>query len=146
MPPVLVQRLSTFPTTNDLPRFATAGAAAMDLQSAEDFPLPPGKTAAIHTGLAFAVPEGYEMQVRSRSGLAAKHAVFVTNGIGTIDSDYRGEVMVVLSNFGSEVLHIKVGDRIAQLAFSEVYGPAVTAVEELPATLRGSGGFGSTGR
>lgn len=87
IPPLHIMPLPHFPETNELPEYKTDGAAGMDIQSAEDFYLPSGKSAAIKTGLAFAVPDGYEMQVRSRSGLAAKHAVFVTNGIGTIDCD-----------------------------------------------------------
>jgi dUTP pyrophosphatase len=147
IPPVLIQRLPNFPATNALPSYQSTGAAGADVQSAEDFHLTAGRSAAIHTGLAFAVPAGYEMQVRSRSGLAAKHAVFVTNGIGTIDCDYRGEVMVLLTNAGKEDLKIKQGDRIAQLVFAPTYRPvAVSLAEELPATDRGVGGLGSTGR
>jgi dUTP pyrophosphatase len=145
-PPLLVQKLPHFPETNDLPKYQTAGAAGMDIQSAENFRLSPGRTVAVKTGLAFAVPEGYEMQVRSRSGLAAKHAVFVTNGIGTIDCDYRGEVMVILTNLGSQMFDINVGDRIAQLVIAPTYRPAVYERNELPTTERGTGGLGSTGR
>lgn len=147
MPPLHILCLPHFPETNELPEYKTAGAAGMDIQSAEDFFLPSGKSAAIKTGLAFAVPDGYEMQVRSRSGLAAKHAVFVTNGIGTIDCDYRGEVMVMLSNIGGEPLRIKKGDRIAQLVFAPTYRPVkIERVSALDDTVRGTGGLGSTGR
>lgn len=147
MPPLMIHTLSNFPETNELPRYQTAGAAGMDIQAAEDFVLPSGKSAALHTGLAFAVPDGYEMQVRSRSGLAAKHAVFVTNGIGTIDCDYRGEVMVMLSNIGGKPLEIKQGDRIAQLVLTPTYRPSkLVVVDSLPETDRGVGGLGSTGR
>lgn len=145
-PQLHVQKLDHFPPTNELPEYKTAGAAGMDIQSAEDFHLPTGRSAAIKTGLAFAVPDGYEIQVRSRSGLAAKHAVFVTNGIGTIDCDYRGEVFVLLSNFGQKPLKIEKGDRIAQLVLAPVYRPSgLRVVESLSSTVRGTGGLGSTG-
>lgn len=145
MPTVNIMTLPHFPETNELPSYKTAGAAGMDVQSAKKLTLLPGQNVAVPTGLAFAVPEGYEMQVRSRSGLAAKHGVFVTNGIGTIDSDYRGEVFVLLSNHNGTPLDIEVGDRIAQLVFAPVVRPHVTKVASLPETVRGVGGLGSTG-
>ena len=146
-PPLLVTKLPHFPETNTIPAYQTEGAAGMDLQSAEGFLLPSGRTVAIRTGLAFAVPVGYEMQVRSRSGLAAKHAVFVTNGIGTIDADYRGEVMVILTNLGRLPYQITQGDRIAQLVIAPTYRPqGIQVVDELSLTSRGVGGLGSTGR
>ena len=146
-PPLLIMKLSHFPPTNKLPDYQTAGAAGMDIQSAEDFHLTAGRSAAIKTGLSLAVPDGYEVQVRSRSGLAAKHAVFVTNGVGTIDCDYRGEVMVLLTNCGKESLKIQTGDRIAQLVLAPVHRPTIIhEVAELPTTARGLGGLGSTGR
>lgn len=146
MPPVRVQKLPNFPATNELPKFMTAGAACADIQSAVPVTLLAGQSKVVPTGLAFAVPDGYEMQVRSRSGLAAKHAVFVTNGIGVIDCDYRGEVHVLLTNAGDADIHLLAGARIGQLAFAPVFRPQFTAVDELSPTARGSGGFGSTGR
>jgi len=147
IPPLKIQRLPNCPEAVTTPRYQSEGAAGMDIQSAEAFSLPSGRSVALHTGLAFEVPAGYEMQVRSRSGLAAKHGVFVTNGIGTIDCDYRGEVMVILTNLGGYIFDVKVGDRIAQLVFAPVYRPAtIEVVEDLSATARGFGGFGSTGR
>lgn len=128
-----------------LPKYASAGAAGMDLASVEQVSLQPGRTRIIKTGLAIALPAGYELQIRSRSGLAAKHAVFVTNGPGTIDSDYRGEIGVILTNNGDEPFYIEVGDRIAQGVVMPVPRVGITEVTELSATVRGSGGFGHTG-
>lgn len=147
IPPLQVQRLPNFPESNDLPKYQTAGAAGMDVQSAETFTIPSGRSVALKTGLAFAVPDGYEMQVRSRSGLAAKHAVFVTNGPGTIDCDYRGELMVMLTNLGRHDFTVQLGDRIAQLVFAPTYRPSkIIDVLSLDDTVRGVGGLGSTGR
>lgn len=128
------------------PEKATEGAAAFDLRSAENIILHVGETKVIPTGMAVEVPEGYEMQVRSRSGLAAKHGVFVTNGIGTIDSDYRGEVGVILTNIGKHPFEILFGDRIAQAVVMPVPDVKIEIVNELSSTTRGVGGFGSTGR
>lgn len=146
MPPVHVMRLPNFPETNQLPEYKTAGAAGMDVQAAVSAQIARGASLAVPTGVAFAVPDGYEMQVRSRSGLAAKHAVFVTNGIGTIDCDYRGELFVLLTNAGPEDFIIQAGDRIAQLVFAPTFRPLVVPVSALGDTDRGSGGLGSTGR
>lgn len=129
-----------------LPTYATAGAAGMDLCSAEDFKLYHGNTKVFATGFAAEVPEGYELQIRSRSGLAAKHGVFVTNGIGTIDCDYRGELFVILSHLGRNALEINRGDRIAQMVLVPVAQAKVTEVSGLSDTARGAGGLGSTGR
>jgi dUTP pyrophosphatase len=122
----------------------------MDVRAAvpEDAPvtLAPGSRAMIETGLSVAIPEGYEIQVRPRSGLAAKHGLTCLNTPGTIDSDYRGEIKVILINLGGEPFVIKRGERIAQLVLAPVTRLAWSQVEELGATERGAGGFGSTGR
>ena len=128
-----------------LPSYTTPGAAGMDVRAAEDYLIKSGERAVVKTGFAVEIPERYEIQVRSRSGLAAKHGVFVLNSPGTIDSDYRGEVMVILQNSGSEDFEIKRGDRVAQLVVA--YAPQVWTheVDELPASVRDTGGLGSTG-
>ncbi|MGZ3233365.1 MAG: dUTP diphosphatase [Croceibacterium sp.] len=129
----------------DLPRYATAGAAGMDVLSAEDVTLAPGARHAVATGLAVAIPPGYEIQVRPRSGLALKHGIGVPNTPGTIDSDYRGELKVILINHGGEPFAIHRGDRIAQLVLAPVTLAEWDEVAELDDTARGAGGFGSTG-
>ena len=133
-----------------LPAYETDGAAGMDLRAAvpEDQPmvLEPGARALVPTGLCMAIPEGFEVQVRPRSGLALKHGVTVANAPGTVDSDYRGEVGVILVNLGAEAFAVEHGDRVAQLVVAPVVQAAFEVVEELDATERGSGGFGSTGR
>lgn len=129
----------------ELPAYATAGAAGMDVVSAEDALLAPGERHAVATGLSLAIPPGYEIQVRPRSGLALKHGIAVANTPGTIDSDYRGELKVILANHGRENFAIARGDRIAQLVLAPVTRAAWEEVEELDATERGVGGFGSTG-
>ncbi len=128
-----------------LPAYATAGAAGMDVVSAEDVTLAPGARHAVATGLALAIPPGFEIQVRPRSGLALKHGISVPNTPGTIDSDYRGELKVILINLGAEPFAIRRGERIAQLVLAPVVQAAWEEVAELDATLRGEGGFGSTG-
>ncbi|MFN4239360.1 MAG: dUTP diphosphatase [Erythrobacter cryptus] len=128
-----------------LPAYATPGAAGMDVVSAEDVTLAPGARHAVATGLALAIPQGYEIQVRPRSGLALKHGITVPNTPGTIDSDYRGELKVILINHGPEPFVIARGDRIAQLVLAPVVQAAWHEVEALDATARGAGGFGSTG-
>ena len=129
----------------ELPRYATDGAAGMDVVSAEDVTLAPGARHAVATGLAMAIPLGYEIQVRPRSGLALKHGITVPNTPGTIDSDYRGELKVILINHGSEPFPIVRGDRVAQLVLAPVTQAAWREVAELDDTERGAGGFGSTG-
>jgi len=129
----------------DLPHYATSGAAGMDIVSAEDVTLPPGGRHAVATGLAVAIPQGYEIQVRPRSGLALKHGITVPNTPGTIDSDYRGELKVIMINHGAEAFAIARGDRVAQLVLAPVTQAAWAEVEELGDTDRGAGGFGSTG-
>jgi dUTP pyrophosphatase len=128
-----------------LPAYATSGAAGMDIVSAEQVTIAPGARHAVATGLAVAIPEGYEIQVRPRSGLALKHGISVPNTPGTIDSDYRGELKVILINLGDEPFAIARGDRIAQLVLAPVVQAAWDEVDELDATDRGEGGFGSTG-
>jgi dUTP pyrophosphatase len=137
------------PGTQDLalPEYATPGSAAMDLRAALDssIVIPPGQRALISTGLRIAVPDGYEAQVRPRSGLAIKYGISMVNSPGTIDSDYRGVVGVILINHGSESFVVKRGDRIAQMAICPVERCEWDEVSELPATQRGEGGFGHTG-
>ena len=128
-----------------LPAQATTGAAGADLVSAEDVTIAPGKVHAVATGIAIALPPGFEGQVRPRSGLALKHAVTVLNAPGTIDADYRGEVKVILINHGAEPFRIARGDRIAQLVVAPVTAVRFERVERLSETERGEGGFGSTG-
>ena len=129
-----------------LPAYATHGAAGMDVVAAEDVTLAPGGRHAVATGFAIAIPDGYEVQVRPRSGLALKHGVTCLNTPGTIDSDYRGEVKVILANLGQEPFPIRRGDRIAQLVPAPVLRAELTETDSLDETLRGAGGFGSTGR
>jgi dUTP pyrophosphatase len=134
----------------DLPAYQTDGAAGMDVRAAvpEDAPitLQPGERRMIPTGLAMAVPQGFECQVRPRSGLAVKHGLACVNAPGTIDSDYRGEVHVVLINLGQEPFVIRRGERIAQLVIARYERAAWVEVDALDETGRGAGGFGSTGR
>jgi dUTP pyrophosphatase len=133
-----------------LPAYQSAHAAGLDLSAAvpEDAPviLAPGKHALIPTGLTIALPQGYEAQVRPRSGLAAKHGVTVLNSPGTVDADYRGEVCVLLINHGDQPFPIRRGERIAQMVIAQVARVELVPVTSLSATDRGSGGFGSTGR
>ena len=129
----------------DLPAYATEGAAGMDVVSAENLILRPGARVAVGTGFAVAIPPGYEMQVRPRSGLALKHGISIPNTPGTVDSDYRGEVKVILINHSEDNFTIQRGDRIAQLVLTPVTLAAWEEVAELDDTARGQGGFGSTG-
>ncbi|MBU6206825.1 MAG: dUTP diphosphatase [Alphaproteobacteria bacterium] len=129
-----------------LPQYATQGAAGMDVVSAEDLSLAPGARHAVSTGFALAIPEGYEVQVRPRSGLALKHGISAPNAPGTIDSDYRGELKIILINHGDAPFEVKRGERIAQLVPAPVQRAQLAEVETLDETVRGSGGFGSTGR
>lgn len=129
----------------ELPRYATEGAAGMDVLAAEDVRLAPGARHAVATGLSVAIPPGYELQVRPRSGLALKHGISVPNTPGTIDSDYRGELKVILINHGVEPFEIHRGERVAQLVLAPVTQAAWNEVDALDETRRGEGGFGSTG-
>jgi len=148
-PAVPIRRLAHNPDL-PLPAYETAQAAGMDLRAAvpEDEPLVlrPGARHPVPTGLAFALPDGFEAQVRPRSGLAAKHGVTCLNSPGTVDADYRGEVKVILVNLGAEDFTIRRGDRIAQLVISPVVQASWREVENLDETARGTGGFGSTGQ
>lgn len=128
-----------------LPAYATVGAAGMDVVSAEDVTIAPGARHPVASGFAVAIPEGYEIQVRPRSGLALKHGITVPNTPGTIDSDYRGELKVILINHGAEDFAIARGDRVAQLVLAPVTQARWTEVDDLDETARGAGGFGSTG-
>ena len=130
-----------------LPAYATPGAAGMDLVAAivGAFDLLPGARMLVPTGIRIAVPEGYEAQVRPRSGWALKHGLTVANSPGTIDSDYRGEVGVILANLGRDAVTIERGERIAQLVFAPVVRAEWAPTTSLPATARGAGGFGHTG-
>lgn len=129
----------------DLPAYASAGAAGMDVVSAEDVTIAPAARYAVATGIVVAIPAGFEIQVRPRSGLALKHGITVANAPGTIDSDYRGEVKVILINLGGAPFAILRGDRIAQLVLAPVTQASWLEVSELDETVRGAGGFGSTG-
>ena len=129
-----------------LPARATAGAAGYDVCSAEpEFTLSPMARRLVQTGLALAIPSGYEAQVRPRSGLALKHGLTLPNAPATIDSDYRGELMVALINLGTEPVTVARGTRIAQMVFQRVHEVRLELVDALPVSERGSGGFGSTG-
>ncbi|MEL6874406.1 MAG: dUTP diphosphatase [Pseudomonadota bacterium] len=128
-----------------LPSYETSGSAGMDVRAAETATIAPGKRGLVGTGFAFAIPEGYEVQVRPRSGLALKKGVSVLNTPGTIDSDYRGEIKVILANLGEEQFVVERGDRIAQIVVAPVQRGNLVEVATLDETTRGSGGFGSTG-
>ncbi len=130
-----------------LPVYATAGSAGMDITAAlaEPMILEPGAIVMIPTGIAIALPQGFECQVRSRSGLAAKHGIFALNAPGTIDSDYRGEIKVILANSGKSSYAIQPGERIAQLVIARYETVQWELVDSLDETERGTGGFGSTG-
>jgi len=131
----------------ELPCYESPGAAGMDLRAfiEKEISLEPLERAKIPTGLFMEIPQGYEAQVRPRSGLAAKYGVTVLNSPGTIDSDYRGEIEVILVNFGKEPFKVRNGDRIAQMVISPVFRAALSDAEILSETPRGTGGFGSTG-
>jgi dUTP pyrophosphatase len=132
----------------ELPSYATPGSAGCDLRAAvgESLTLLPGGRALVPTGIAVAIPAGHEGQVRMRSGLALRHGLTLLNGPGTIDSDYRGEIGVILANIGAEPVTIARGDRIAQLVIAPAAQARLEVVEELPESSRGAGGFGSTGK
>ncbi|HEX8111071.1 MAG TPA: dUTP diphosphatase [Kofleriaceae bacterium] len=144
-PRVLIQKLRADAI---VPRYMTAHAAGLDLSAALDQPLEiaAGQRAAIPTGLAIKLPDGYEAQVRPRSGLARDHGVTLVNSPGTIDCDYTGELVVLVINHGDRAVRIEPGQRIAQLVVAPVVQAELVEVSELPATARGAGGFGSTGR
>ena len=147
MPDAVAVRIKRLPHGEglELPQYATEGAAGMDVLAAEDVTLAPGERHAVATGLSVAIPAGYEIQVRPRSGLALKHGISVPNTPGTIDSDYRGELKVILINHGSEDFAVRRGDRVAQLVLAPVTRAQWEEVADLDQTARGAGGFGSTG-
>ena len=136
-------QLSEFAT---LPSYQTLGAAGMDVCCSEEFSISPMERKLIGTGIRMAIPEGYEAQVRPRSGLAIRHGISMVNTPGTIDSDYRGELKLILINFGSEAVQFNQGERIGQLVFCPVVRASLKVVNELDGTERGQGGFGSTGK
>lgn len=135
-------------SNNPLPAYASAGAAGMDVRAwlpQGAIEIAPGERRLVPTGLYMAIPQGYECQVRPRSGLALKHGITVLNTPGTIDSDYRGEVGIILINHGHETFRIESGDRVAQLVFAACIQAEITAVDSLDETERGAGGFGHSG-
>ena len=137
-----------FKTLDDyakVPEYKTPGAAGADLYSVENRDIRPGEVCAVSLGFSIAIPEGYEVQVRSRSGLALKEQVIVLNSPGTIDSDYRGPMMAILANLGKKTFFVSKGDRVAQMVVNKVETANFQSVEELNETDRGEGGFGSTG-
>lgn len=142
-----IKRLKT-ESTNPLPAYMTPHAAGMDLYAdiKGELRLAPGERALVGTGIAIALPEGYEAQVRPRSGLALRHGITMLNSPGTIDADYRGEIGVIVVNHGSEPFTIRSGERIAQLVVAPVVRAQLIQVDELSETDRGAGGFGHTGR
>jgi dUTP pyrophosphatase len=143
-----VVRFSRLDSNPDLPlpSRATEQAAGYDVRSSEDdFVLQPGQIRAVSTGFAMELPNGMECQVRPRSGLAARHGITLPNSPGTIDPDYRGELKVLMMNLGTDPVEIRRGERIAQLVFARFEAPAMVESEHLTTTVRGSGGFGSTG-
>lgn len=132
-----------------LPEYKTPGAAGGDLRAVEDIDISPGQWELVRLGFAVSFPQGYEIQIRPRSGLALKHGVTVLNSPGTVDCDYRGEMMVMLINHGPDVFHVSQGDRVAQMVVKRVYDRMnvfFKEVDELQESDRGAGGFGSTGR
>ena len=141
---ILIKRLSK---EISLPKYETAGSSGMDLAAniVDNINVDPGKTAIIPTGLALSVPKGFEIQIRPRSGLAAKQKISVLNTPGTIDSDYRGEIKVILINLGQKSFIVEKGLRIAQMVVCPVVQAQIKEVEDLNETERGKGGFGSTG-
>ena len=139
---ILIKRLSK---EVSIPKYETSGSSGMDLGSNIDANISPGKIAIIPTGLALSIPKGFEAQIRPRSGLAAKKKISVLNTPGTIDSDYRGEIKVILINLGEEIFKVEKGLRIAQMVFCPIVQAQFREVDDLNETERGKGGFGSTG-
>ncbi|MFP4333230.1 MAG: dUTP diphosphatase [Campylobacterales bacterium] len=139
-------RIKKLCTEAIIPAYQSDEAAGFDLHSVEELTLKKGERRAVKTGLAMQIDKGYELQVRARSGLALKHGIALVNAPGTVDSDYRGEIMVILVNLGDEEFSIKIGDRIAQAVLKEVVQAEIFEVEELEDSSRGKGGFGSTGK
>lgn len=143
-----IKRISSGFDDIELPHYATAGSAGMDIRAAvnDEVILKSGKTILVPTNFSVEIPEGFEIQVRPRSGMAINHSIGILNSPGTIDSDYRGEIKIIMFNFGEEDFIIKRGDRIAQLIISKVYRAVLNEIDELNTTGRGSGGFGHTGK
>ena len=150
MPPISikVKRISDNYLDVELPKYETEGSSGLDIRAAIDSEqvIENGKIALIPTDLSVEIPEGYEIQVRPRSGLAAKHGIGVLNSPGTIDSDYRGEIKIILFNFSDKHFVVKRGDRIAQIVISKVYKADFLEVNDLKESARGAGGFGHTGK
>jgi dUTP pyrophosphatase len=151
-PEIAVMPLGHFDPALPLPAYETTGAAGMDLRASlqpddrpEGIMLPSGGRMLVPTGLAMAIPSGFEGQIRPRSGLAARHGITQLNSPGTVDSDYRGEIMVLMINLGAETYLIRHGERIAQMVIAPVVQAPMVRVDALPGTERGAGGFGSTG-
>jgi dUTP pyrophosphatase len=145
--PIKIKRLNEEYSDIPLPLYSTSGSAGLDIRAAvEEIIIPAGELKLIPTNLSVEIPEGFEIQVRPRSGLAAKHGIAVLNSPGTIDSDYRGEIKIILMNLSREDFKISRGDRIAQLFVSKVYKAEFVVSEELVESQRGSGGFGHTGK
>lgn len=142
---VRVRRVGNRGPPLELPRYETEGSAGMDLRADEAFSLAPGERRLVPTGLAVEIPPGHEGSVRPRSGLAIRHGVGMVNAPGTVDSDYRGELQVILVNHGQQPVSFQRGDRIAQLVVAPVVRAKLEEVEDLAETGRGAGGFGSTG-
>ncbi len=143
-----IKRISDSFNDISLPHYATEGSAGMDIRAAVEnsITLQPGSIELIPTNLSVEIPKGYEIQMRPRSGLAAKHGIGLLNSPGTIDSDYRGEVKVILFNFGKEPFKIERGERIAQMILSKVYKAEIEETDSLEDSTRGEGGFGHTGK
>jgi len=146
--PVKIKRLSNEFNDIPLPSYSTRGSSGVDVRAAvkEDVIIPNGELRLIPTNLSVEIPEGYEIQVRPRSGLAANHGISILNSPGTIDSDYRGEIKIIVMNLGREEFKISRGDRIAQMVVSKVYKAEFLVSEDLEESIRGNGGFGHTGR
>lgn len=145
---IKIKRLSEKFSDIPLPSYATEGSAGMDIRAAvnDELIIEPGKVVLVPTNLSVEIPKGFEIQVRPRSGLAANHSIGILNSPGTIDSDYRGEVKIILMNFGDRPFTIHRGDRIAQLIVSKVYSAKIVEAENLNSSSRGDGGFGHTGK
>jgi dUTP pyrophosphatase len=145
---IKIKRLSEKFSDIELPHYATEGSAGMDIRATleEEMIIQPGAVALVPTNLSVEIPQGYEIQVRPRSGLAVKHEVGILNSPGTIDSDYRGEIKIIMMNFGKEPFKILRGDRIAQLILSKVYHADFILSDDLEESKRGAGGFGHTGK
>lgn len=145
---IKIKRISNEFSDVPLPAYVTEGSAGMDIRAAvkDELIIEPGKVSLIPTNLSVEIPKGYEIQVRPRSGLAANHSIGILNSPGTIDSDYRGEIKIILINFGDQPFTIHKGDRIAQLVVSKVYSANIVETENLNSSRRGEGGFGHTGK